>query len=235
MPVVEFIEFDNREELAQQLADDVAARLEPDLEEGTFGSLALSGGSTPKLFLQTLAKHDDFQSDMTYIALVDERHVPPDHERSNEAMVRENAGLQDHPASEFLSLWQAGKSAQETADAAQAKLRDDDELPFDVLILGMGEDGHTASFFPDSSDISRVTDPDTQRLFDTVESASVPDTRLTMTLPVITSARYLVLHIEGSAKRNVFERALRDGDADELPIRHVIRDPRARLHVYWAP
>lgn len=235
MPVVEFIEFDNREELAQQLANDVVARLEPDLEEGTFGSLALSGGSTPKLFLQTLAKHDDFQPDMVYVALVDERHVPPDHERSNEAMVRENAGLQNHPSSEFLSLWHSGKTPQQTADAAQAKLLEDDELPFNVMILGMGEDGHTASFFPDSPDLARATDPQTKRLFETVESPTVPDTRLTMTLPVINSANYLVLHIEGAKKRAVFEAALRDGDVNELPIRHVIRDPRARLHVYWAP
>ncbi|MEL6751113.1 MAG: 6-phosphogluconolactonase [Pseudomonadota bacterium] len=235
MPVVEFIEFDTREELAQQLAEDVAMRLEPDLEEGTFGSLALSGGNTPKLFLQTLAARDDFQSDMTYVALVDERHVPPDHERSNERMIRENAKLQDHPASEFLSLWHDGKGAAEMAATAQAKLRGDEELPFDVLILGMGGDGHTASFFPDSPDLASVTDPNAEALFAAVETPSAPDTRLTMTLPVIATASYLVLHIEGAEKRETFETAMADGDANELPIRHVIRDPRARIHVYWAP
>jgi 6-phosphogluconolactonase len=235
MAVVEFIEFDTREELVQQLAEDVSLRLEPDLEDGSFGSLALSGGNTPKLLLQTLANREDFQSDMVYFALVDERHVPPDHERSNEGLVRENARLQDHPNSEFLSLWRDGMSAAAMAEAAEAKLREDDELPFDVLILGMGEDGHTASFFPDSPDLARVTNPDAERLFDSVESPSAPDTRLTMTLPVITAAGFLVLHIEGARKRSVFEEALRDGAADDLPIRHVIRDPRARLHVYWAP
>lgn len=234
MAVVEFIEFDTREELAQQLAQDVSVRLEPDIEDGSFGSLALSGGETPKLFLQTLAGRKDFQSDMVYFALVDERHVPPDHERSNEGMVRGNASLQNHPDSEFLSLWRDGMSAAAAANAAEAKLREDDELPFDVLILGMGEDGHTASFFPDSPDLARLTNPAAERLFDTVETPSAPETRLTMTLPVITSANFLVLHIEGTKKRDVFEEALRDGPADELPIRHIIRDPRARLHVYWA-
>ena len=235
MAVVEFIEFETREELAQQLADDVVARLQPDLETGTFGSIAFSGGSTPELFLKTLAAHPDYQSDMTYVALVDERDVAVDNPRSNEAFVRRSAGLQDHPDSEFLGLRREGFTAADTAAWADAKLREDEELPFDVVCLGLGEDGHTASFFPGDPHLAEVTDPNTERLFMALDSPALPEPRLTMTLPPIVQARFLVLQFHGEAKRAVFERALEDGPADDLPIRHVIRHPDARVHVYWAP
>ncbi|MEM1318319.1 MAG: 6-phosphogluconolactonase, partial [Pseudomonadota bacterium] len=232
MAVAQFIEFESREDLAKQLADDVTARLDTDTETGHFASLALSGGSTPKLFLQTLADHPAFNSEMVYCALVDERFVPRDHERSNEGMIRQNAGLQDHADSEFLSLYMQGKTPDEAAQAASEKLAEDDERPFDVLILGMGEDGHTASFFPGSQQLSAATDPKQEAPFLHVESPDVPDPRLTMTLPVIVEAEYLVLHIEGEKKLAVFEEAMKDGPADDLPIRHVLRHPDAHLTVY---
>ncbi len=235
MAVVEFIEFETRADLAKQLADDVAARLKPDLETGTFGSIAFSGGSTPKLFLERFGQHPDIEKEMVYCALVDERDVPNDHERSNEKMIRDHAALWDHPDSEFLVLRRPDQTATATAQWADAKLRDDDELPFDVLLLGMGTDGHTASFFPDGDNLSAATDPKQEAVFMVMESPSVPDTRLTMTLAPIASAAFLVLHIEGAEKRAVFERAMEDGPADDLPIRHVIRHPDAKIHVYWAP
>ena len=197
MAVAQFIEFESREDLAKQLADDVTARLDTDTEAGHFASLALSGGSTPKLFLKTLAEHPAFDSSMSYIALVDERFVPRDHERSNEGMIRAHAGLEDHPDSEFLSLYAAGHTPDEVAEQAGEKLAEDDERPFDVLILGMGEDGHTASFFPGSPQLSAAIDPKQKSSFLHVQAPDVPDPRLTMTLPVIVEAEYLVLHIEG--------------------------------------
>ena len=235
MAVVEFIEFETRADLAKQLADDVAARLKPDLDTGTFGSIAFSGGSTPKLFLERFGQHPDIEKDMIYCALVDERDVPNDHERSNEKMIRDHAALWDHPDSEFLVLHRPGHDAADTVGWADTKLREDDELPFDVLLLGMGGDGHTASFFPDGNNLAAATDPATRALFMVMESPGVPDTRLTMTLPTIASADFLVLHIEGAEKRAVFERAMEDGPADDLPIRHVIRHTDATIHVYWAP
>ncbi|EFL89241.1 6-phosphogluconolactonase [Ahrensia sp. R2A130] len=235
MAIDQFIEFETREDLANQLAEDVATRLETDIEAGHFASLALSGGSTPKLFLQTLAKNPSFESDMTYLAMVDERFVPPTHERSNERMIRDNAGLQDHPDSEFLSLWRDAMTPGEAAAAAGEKLAEDEERPFDVLVLGMGEDGHTASFFPGSPQLAAATDPKQAASFLRVEAPDVPDPRITMTLPVIVEATYLVLHIEGEKKRAVFEEAMKDGPADDLPIRHVLRHPDAHLNVYWAP
>ena len=234
MTVTAFHEFNSRQQLAETLAADVAARLVPDIEAGQFSSLALSGGSTPKLFLQTLGPMLGDMTEMVYFALVDERFVSRTHERSNERMVREYLGLEDHPDSEFLSLYTPDVSAEQAALMAQEKLLEDDELPFDVLTLGMGEDGHTASFFTGAENLASATNPNTPSLFETIGSGSLDETRITMTLPLIISAQYLVLHIEGAAKRKVFEEALKDGDPDALPLRHVLRHPDAKVHVYWA-
>lgn len=235
MAVAAFHEFESREALAEQLAREVADRLKTDIERGAFASLALSGGSTPQLFLETLGKRDDWNKAMTYIALVDERYVPTSHERSNEAMIRRSAGLFDHPESEFLSLYRDGLGATAAAHAAEEKLREDEELPFDVVTLGMGTDGHTASFFADANNFAEVVDPSGDRLFAAIQRPGGDEDRITMTLPTIISSDFIALHIEGVEKRAVYEEALRDGPAGELPLRHVLRHADANVHVYWAP
>lgn len=235
MAVADFHEFTSCEELAEALAHDVAQRLQPTIETADFASLALSGGGTPKLFLNKLGGLIGEGFEMVYIALVDERFVPPTNERSNERMVRECLGLTDHPASEFLSLYQDNSTVEDVAKRAQARLLDDDELPFNVLTLGMGLDGHTASFFPGGNGLNEATDPNTKSLFQAIHADGADEPRITMTLPVITSAQHIVLHIEGNDKRKVFDEAMKDGDADLLPVRHVLRHPDANVHVYWAP
>ena len=235
MGAIEFIEYQSREELAEALANTVVEKLETDMEIGDFASLALSGGSTPKLFLNKLAKKLGAMREMVYFALVDERFVPLDDERSNEKMIRQELGLIDHPSSEFLSLFEKNSTPEDVAKRAQARLLDDDEIPFDVLVLGMGIDGHTASLFPNADKLSSATNPDSQIMFEAISAPGVGEPRITMTIPLITSAQYLVLHIEGAEKRAVFEKAMEGGDADELPIRHVLHHPDAHVHVYWAP
>ena len=103
------------------------------------------------------------------------------------------------------------------------------------MTLGMGTDGHTASFFPGGDNLDAATDPATDVLFMPMTAPGAQETRITMTLPAIVSAKYLVLHIEGEEKRRVYEEALKDGPANDMPIRHVLRHPDAKLHVYWAP
>ncbi len=146
MTVAAFHEFGSREELAENLAAEIVERLDTDIELGEFASIALSGGSTPKLMLEKLGAKLGDMKEMIYLALVDERYVSPDDERSNERMIRHQLKLDDHPGSEFLSLYRENAQPDEACKMAKAQLLDDDELPFDVVALGMGLDGHTASF-----------------------------------------------------------------------------------------
>lgn len=235
MADISFHEFDTREGLADALSDTLVDILNIDFSSGAFASIALSGGSTPKKLLDEMSRKLGANKEMIYFALVDERFVPAGDSRSNEKMIRQQLGLEAHPASEFLSLCDENISAADTAHNAQKKLIEDDELPFDVVTLGMGTDGHTASFFPGGDNLQAATNPDAECLFMPMTAPGATETRITMTLPPIVSAKNLFLHIEGDEKRQVYERALQDGPADEMPIRHILRHPDAKLQVYWAP
>lgn len=230
-----FNEFGTRQELAEALAERIAKILTVDPGSGNFSSIALSGGSTPKLMLAHLADRLQEYRQMVYFAMVDERFVPPTDNRSNEQMIRHCLGLEDHPSSEFLSLYAPNSTPEEAARRAQDKLLADEELPFDVVVLGMGTDGHTASFFPGGDNLQAATDPDTKTLFLPMRAPGADEPRITMTLPPIVSARNLFLHIEGADKREAFEKALKNEFADDMPIRHVLRHGRVNLQIYWTP
>ena len=235
MAIEKFHEFASSEELTVALTQFVKGALSTNMMEGDFASIALSGGSTPKAFLKRLGVELGDAKEMIYVTLVDERFVPETDERSNASMIKQQLGLNEHPETEFLNLFVENSSIDDAAKLAESRLLEDEELPFNVVTLGMGLDGHTASFFPGADNLAAACDPDGEKLFIAIRAPGADEPRITMTLPPIVSAQNLILHIEGEEKRAVFEQALKDGPADELPIRHVIRHPDANLQVYWAP
>ena len=234
MAVLEFHTFDSRTGLADALSNRIAQTLYAGLEENQFASLALSGGSTPKPMLNMLADKIEPFSEMVYFALVDERCVPFADERANRRMIKEALRLSDHPDSEFLALYEDGLTAAAAAQAASEKLIDDEELPFDVVTLGMGTDGHTASWFPASSGLEQAVDPAADALVVPVTGDTLGEDRVSLTMPALQGAHLIVLHIEGAEKRAVFDIAMQNGPADAMPIRHLLRHPFANVEVYWA-
>lgn len=141
--------FENGAALAQGLADAVSSALAAGVAARGSASIAVSGGSTPKAFFQALSKKD-IAWDKVTVTLVDERFVPPESDRSNHGLVAANLLQDKAAAATFLPLYQAAPTAEAAADLASretAKIG----APFDVAILGMGTDGHTASFFPGGS------------------------------------------------------------------------------------
>ena len=234
MAVASFTEHENAEALAEALSADIEQRLRVVAEAGGFPSLALSGGSTPKRMLERLGRRLGDVAEMVYLLPVDER-ISDDPARSNAAMIRKAMALDEHPDSEFLDIAALGDTAEDAAKRAEARLRDDEEVPFTVVTLGMGTDGHTASFFPGGDTLAQAVDPAGDTLFAAIRAPGAGEPRVTLTLPALVSAQHLVLHIEGEEKRRVWEKALQDGPADEMPVRHLIRHPDAALHVHWAP
>jgi 6-phosphogluconolactonase len=105
---------------------------------------------------------------------------------------------------------------------------------FDVVILGMGEDGHTASFFPDADNIVELVDPMSGSHLLSCNSPSTQVARVTWSLPRILSASFMVLHITGEKKKTVYQQALENDDATTLPIRAAIFQEAVRLNVYYA-
>jgi 6-phosphogluconolactonase len=222
--------FSSSEALAEALADDVADRLRHALKTRDRATLAVSGGTTPGRFFDALSqRHLDWAN--VVVTLVDERFVPGSSDRSNERLVRERLMRNEARLARFLPLYADMASAEAAARQAEAGL----VLlgfPLDAAILGMGTDGHTASFFPDAPNLDRLTDPGQSRLVMPVEAASAGETRLTLTLPAVVGARFLALHIEGQEKRDVLEAALEPGGTK--PISAIFAHANRPLPVYWA-
>ncbi|CAF25794.1 6-phosphogluconolactonase [Bartonella quintana] len=230
---IDHLNFKTPTDLALALADRVAAELSVSILERKRAILAVSGGKTPELFFHYLSKADiDWEN--IIITLVDERLVPAHHECSNEYVVRRYL-LQNFAAkARFVGLYQKAITAELTAFLAASRINALPK-PFDVIVLGMGIDGHTASFFPDADRLKQALDLQTQALVLPLHAKSALEPRLTLTLPVIMQSRCIILHFEGFQKRDCFEKVCQDGPEMEMPVRAVLRNAHHLIQVYWSP
>jgi len=223
--------------LAGALADAVAAKLEAGLAARGVATLAVSGGRTPAQFFAALsAKPLDW--DKVTVTLVDERWVPVDHARSNEALVR--AGLLQGPAAaaRFVGLVSEAASPEDGLPEIAGRIAAL-PLPLDVVVLGMGTDGHTASFFPGGDRLGEALDPAGDVPVVPMRAPGAGEPRITLTLPLILAARAVYLHIEGADKAAVLAQvlagALKNGTVEEMPVRAVLRARRSPPEIYWCP
>ena len=225
--------FNNGADLAAGLSEGVAQALAKAIAARGEASIAVSGGSTPKAFFQALSNKDLDWTRVT-ITLVDERFVPPDNERSNHALVKAHLLQNKAAQATFLPLYRADMSPEEAAKAdtdALAGLK----LPFDVVVLGMGADGHTASFFPGGNNLEAALDKTAAPAIITMEAEGAGEPRLTFNFTALADARLLVLHIEGVEKKAVIDKALMQGDDNPYPIARVIANAPSVTHIFWAP
>jgi len=215
--------------LAEALARQVADALGAAVAARGRALLRVSGGRSPVLFFEQLARQA-LPWRQVLVGLVDERWVPSTHPDSNEALVRRHL-LRDAAAEAcLLGLYRPAASlvqAAELAAATQSGL-----APADVLVLGMGDDGHTASLFPASPNLAEALRADCARTVLPMRAPSAPAERLSLTLAVLRAARLPLLAIQGQAKLAVLARALQPGPAEELPIRALLRAP---LQIHWCP
>ena len=214
---------------AEALTAQVATALRDALRERGRALLVVSGGRSPVPFFQRLAC-EELDWAKVQVSLADERWVAPDEPASNEGLVRRH--LLQGPAAQaaMLGLYQPAANLDEAAELADQALAG---LPrIDVLVLGMGEDGHTASLFPHSANLDEALDPACPRRVLAMQAPSEPRQRLTQTLPALADARLSLLAIEGTAKLATLNRALHPGPAGEMPIRALLRAP---LQVHWSP
>jgi len=213
--------FDTRELLVENLAEAVVEKLRAAIANSGRASLAVSGGNTPKALFKALS-HCDVSWQNVDIYLVDERDVPPSDDRSNEKLVRQTLLINKAKSAEFFPL------NSETVATGTWPDR------FDVALLGLGTDGHTASWFPGGNNLVKATAKDCDAKVMTMLAPGIPENRFTFTLPVICNSTYLALHIEGQEKLDTLNVAEQSGSAGDMPIRHLIRSNEAELNVYWA-
>lgn len=217
-----------RQKLAEQLAEAVAQALSEDLDRQERVLLVVSGGSTPVPFFKALADKPLAWSRID-ITLADERWVDEKSSDSNARLVRENLLQGDAAAARFVPLT-AEASTPEEGVAAVAEQTASLSWPASVVILGMGGDGHTASLFPDSQELGLALSTDEPLV--AVRTPSQPQPRITFSASRLHQAHRHILHITGDDKRAVLANALNGDDVRQLPIRAFLSCP---LAIYWAP
>ena len=224
-------EFEQRQLLDEALADKVATLLTAALESKGKASIAVSGGSTPKGFFQALSKKKLAWQAIT-ITLADERWVDIDSSDSNTKLVHEYLMQNEAVKAKFFHLKQGEILSDETLTdlnlAANQQI-----LPLDVLILGMGEDGHTASLFPCSNEITQCLAKDSQALLK-VTPKTAPHQRISFSFAALAQSKNTFLHISGISKKQVLAKAIAGQVCKEMPIRAFLQAPNINTQVYWA-
>jgi len=215
--------------LAATLARDVAERLRVAIAAKGQACVVLSGGRSPVPFLERLAAEALDWSKVT-VSLADERWVPVEHADSNAGLLARHLLKGTAAKARFMGLYQQAENLERAAANADQALAD---LPaIDVLVLGMGDDGHTASLFPNSPNLDDGLAPNSSRRCLPMLAPSVPHQRLSMTRALLASAAFTVLSVQGQGKLATLRAALAGQDLTEMPIRAFLHDP---LDIYWCP
>jgi 6-phosphogluconolactonase len=222
--------FDDHDKLAEAAADLIAGALLEGVMIRGWASLAGAGGSTPAPLYRLLA-HRDLPWAKVGVTLTDERFVDPVSPQSNQRLFSETllAGFARKAA--FMPLMNPAPSPAEAAEAVDKDVRA--LLPFDVVLLGMGEDGHFASLFPHSPALALGLDAEADAVVIPIPAAlpAPPQSRLSLTLAALLQSKLIVVLITGEAKRAVLERAQSDS---ALPISAVLNQGRVPVRILWA-
>lgn len=223
-------EYTERKLLDQALADNVAALLTQAVNDNGKASIAVSGGSTPKGFFQALS-HKKLAWQNITITLADERWVDGNSNDSNTMLVHENLLQNEAASANFFHL----KRGEEFNTAVLTELNEDAKqiLPLDVLILGMGEDGHTASLFPCSDEIEECLADNSQALIKVIPKTA-PYQRISFSFSALAQSKNTFLHISGDSKKQVLAKAIAGQESREMPIRAFLHAPDVKTQVYWA-
>ncbi|MEH6592442.1 MAG: 6-phosphogluconolactonase [Halioglobus sp.] len=224
--------YESNAELTTQLARRVASDLGTAIAERGIATLAVSGGSTPKPLFERLSQLPLDWARVT-VTQVDERWVDEDHQDSNALLIRQHLLQNLAAAAQFASMKTPGDSPFDAEAAASEKLSAFAQ-GIDVVVLGMGEDGHTASFFPGAATLAKALQPAGDELCVAVAPPSAPHERMTLSLAALLSARNIYLHITGEAKWGVLQQAATAGSEEELPIRSVLFRAEPPLQIYYA-
>lgn len=225
--------FGTKEDLALGLAEAVAGHLNDGIEARGQAVLAVSGGSTPGRFFQVLGRNRSIDWSKVVVTLVDERWVPETSPRSNAGLVNEKLLQGPAAVARFVPLWSGGDEPTDAAIARTNMAISALPTPFDAVILGMGNDGHTASFFPGGDSLAAALTGEGPAIAIRAPGAGEP--RVTLVLKRLLDASGLYLHIEGEEKLATLEQASGDGPIEDMPIRAVLRQTQTPLNIFWSP
>jgi len=227
---VGFYSTNNSESLAVDLSQNIKEILLETIKKRGRASMAVSGGSTPVPLFVALS-HLDIDWSKVDLTLVDDRWVESDHKDSNELLVKSHLIKNKAVNVNFVPLKNNASTAKEGRASSEEALKSF-TLPFDIVVLGMGADGHTASLFPCSEEIRPAMDLDNNDCLVATTPTSAPYERLGMPAKAIMDAKRVFLHLNGSSKLHTLEKAMDLKDAFKMPIFAFLDDG---LDIYWSP
>ncbi|MBV0912033.1 6-phosphogluconolactonase [Anianabacter salinae] len=223
---MKLVEYPDREMMMIDLANVLAGELRSCLSRHDHASFAVPGGTTPGPIFDTLsAVRLDW--DRVHVLLTDERWVPEDHERSNTRLLRERLFTGEAARAVHVPLYSGHEAPEDGLDALSDALAP--ELPLSVLLLGMGDDMHTASLFPGADRLADAMAPHAPPLM-AMRAPGAPEPRITLTRPVLSGAMSTHIVITGRAKRGALDRAREIGDPLRAPVCAVLADAT----VHWS-
>lgn len=229
----EFWDYDSVDELAEAVVGDVGFIVESAVEARGDALLALPGGMTARSIFPRLASAKLPWKRVTIIP-GDERLVPMDSELSN---VRSLAQAFLPTGARVVPITGDIADHRLAGNSADARLQDL-HWPPDLVWLGMGEDGHTASLLPGPDLEAALSAPKTRRAIGVMPDplpVEAPVARLTLTAAAIHSARTLIIAIRGGEKRALLEQAIADGHSSRLPIGRLLAASEQSVDIHWCP
>jgi 6-phosphogluconolactonase len=219
--------------LSHALSGEIKVDLDEAIQVRGTASLVVSGGRTPvRLFAQLRDEKVDWKN--VWITLADERWVETTVAASNERFVREHLLVGAAADAHFVGLKNPAPTPEAGADWAWRALSRVPH-PYDVIVLGMGDDGHTASLFPGSLALAKALDAGASAGCVAVNALTAPHARLSLNLAALLDARRIILHIEGEAKWQVYQKARAAGSTSEMPVRAILQQQEVPVDVYWSP
>jgi 6-phosphogluconolactonase len=221
--------FPDAKTLARAAAEVLAEALTAGLAQGR-ARLMVTGGSTPVDCYEEL-RNWPIDWSCVDVTLTDDRFVPPGDQDSNEGLVRRHLLQGAAAAASFTPLWSDADTPDEAAVRAEPHVRALGR--FDVVLLGVGPDGHICSLFPGSPELAEGLDPHAKRWVIGVAKAGQPPyaPRISLTLPAILNTKLVVILVSGATKKQAIEAAL---DGADLPVRAVLAQDQAPVRILWA-
>jgi 6-phosphogluconolactonase len=232
--MVQITAFKTRDALMEAAAAAIAESLENGLKKRGSACAALSGGSTPEPAYRVLAQRTGWNWNAITFALVDERFVPPNDDASNQKMIERALAPAFAQGAHFRPMYFAMPTAAESATSANILY---ENLHIDVALMGMGDDGHTASWFPGAQGLHEALNagggaPPVVAVH-APQAAGAAD-RITLTRAAIAKAGRVILLITGDPKRGKLEQAL-EGPVENAPVAALFSDSNRQPDVLWAP
>ncbi len=221
--------FDSTQQLDIELAEQIASCLKRDITQRGSASLAVSGGNTPRSMFKQLSNCELAWPEVD-IVLVDERWVALDSADSNERLVRDNLLQKRACGARLHSLKTLDAEPEAALDELNKRLAQI-RLPFSAVVLGMGGDGHTASWFPRASNLNELMDPAGTVALAVTDPVTAPHRRVTLTFPAVLNADNIIIHITGEDKKSVLQGASDNG----APIAAILNQSKTPVSIWWAP